>query len=545
MIRKIVYSPILFFALLLSVSSCSNYTKEESKEYYLLTAKADKANKKVQLDSAYFYYNLAKDNCWDKNGEDYTYVLLQMATIQQSIGDFYGSEETITEALANYEGTVYKPYLYNMLAVAYDSQGKLDDALEYYKKAYDNFEDNTGKILAQNNIGLIYQQKNQHEKAIRLLKPLLKKYNRKEDIALILSNLGYSQFKLNHPEAYANLSQSLHLTDSLHRIDLSIPTNIHLAEFFRDSDEHKSKQYAIDALDAAKKAHKPDLRLKALEWLVEISEGIDYKQYSIGFIKLSDSLNRSRNSAKNQFAKIKFDSKKAKENEQKYKHNMWLAVGMALFILLSGATIVYYIRKRGKEKLKGSVNETETRISKKIHDELANDVYQAIAFTETQNLEQPDNKEALLDNLSNIYSKARDISQTNSEVYTDERYADSLLDLINSFSGNDTNIITKGYDNVDWDRINEHSKNALYRVIQELLVNMKKHSGAHLAMLDFESKPKVLEIRYSDNGKGIDPAKFSKKGLQYAENRIHAVKGIFTFDKNNSNGFRVTIQIPK
>ncbi|UPT71052.1 MAG: hypothetical protein M0D53_01145 [Flavobacterium sp. JAD_PAG50586_2] len=150
-----------------------------------------------------------------------------------------------------------------------------------------------------------------------------------------------------------------------------------------------------------------------------------------------------------------------------------------------------------------------------------------------------------MDNLSSIYSKARDISQTNSAVYTDERYPDALLDLINGFSGNEVNIITKGYDSVDWNKINEHSKNALYRVLQELLVNMKKHSEADLVMLNFESKPKVLEIRYSDNGKGIDPAKFSKKGLQYAENRIHAVNGTITFDKKVTKGFRVIVQIPK
>ncbi|UPT71054.1 MAG: tetratricopeptide repeat protein [Flavobacterium sp. JAD_PAG50586_2] len=254
MIRKQVFSPILFFILLLIIYSCSDSKEEDTKNYKASIAKGSEFfDKKVHLDSAFYYYNLAKEYSTDKSGKEHTYALLQIATVQQYIGDYFGSEETITEALANYEGTVYKPYLYNMLAVAYDSQGKLDDALEYYKKAYDGFEDITGKVLAQNNIGLIYQQKNQHEKAIQLLKPLLKKYNRKVDSALILGNLGYSEYKLNRPDAYANLSQSLYLTDSLQSIDLSIPTNIHLAEFFKDSDNHKAKQYAINALNAAKK----------------------------------------------------------------------------------------------------------------------------------------------------------------------------------------------------------------------------------------------------------------------------------------------------
>ncbi|UPT71053.1 MAG: hypothetical protein M0D53_01150 [Flavobacterium sp. JAD_PAG50586_2] len=102
-----------------------------------------------------------------------------------------------------------------------------------------------------------------------------------------------------------------------------------------------------------------------MQWLVEASEGIDSKQYSIDFIKLTDSLNRSRNSAKNQFAKIKYDSKNAIKNEQKYKKNMWIALGLTILITLSAILLFYYMRKRAGERLKGSVNETETRIAKK------------------------------------------------------------------------------------------------------------------------------------------------------------------------------------
>ena len=546
MVHKIVYSPILLLSILLFLDSCTNSVKEEGIKYKFSVNKGDEFfDKKVYLDSAFYYYDLAKESCTDKHGEDRAYALLQMATVQQYIGDFYGSEETITEALANYEATIYKPYLYNMLAVAYDKQKNFDDALQYYKKAYESFEDTTGKTLAQNNIGLIYQEKNEHEKAIRIFKPLLKKQNRKIDIALILNNLGYSQFKLNHPDAYSNLLQSLQITDSLKDVIGSIPTNIHLSEFYKDKDKIRSKQYALNALIAAKKVHDPDQQLESMKWLVASCDGLESKKYAVDFITLNDSLNLNRNSAKNQFAKIKYDSKKAIENQQKYKVNMQFAVFIAVLILLTALLRIYYIRKRNRKKLLASVYETESRIAKKIHDELANDVYQAMAFAETQNLQKAENKEALMDNLEHIYTKARDISQTNAEIYTDERYSNFLLDLINSFNSTEVTIILKNSSTIEWNKINTESKIALYRVIQELLVNMKKYSEANLVLLNFEDTSKFLEIKYSDNGKGIDTAKFSKKGLQNAENRIEALKGTFTFDKEVSKGFRVTIQIPK
>ncbi len=74
---------------------------------------------------------------------------------------------------------------------------------------------------------------------------------------------------------------------------------------------------------------------------------------------------------------------------------------------------------------------------------------------------------------------------------------------------------------------------------------MKKHSEATLVVFSFENTAKFLTIKYSDNGKGIDPDTFSKKGVLNAENRIKVLKGTFTFDLGADKGFRVPIQIPK
>jgi len=549
MIRKLVHSSILFFVLSAFICSCTTTINDGGRKYLSLKDKADTAlYKKAQFDSAFFYYNQAKESCTDKKSQNYTYVLIQIATIQQHIGDFFGSEETITEALHCYKGTLYKPYIYNLLAVAYDKQQKYDDALYFYKKAYETFDSDIAKAVTQNNIGLIYQEKKQHEKAIKKLEPLLDNHSLKKnkiEIARVLDNLGYSQFKLNRPEAQSNLLKSLQLRDSLQDIIGSIPSNIHLSEFYKEKDKNKSRDYAAQALLLSKKIKSPDDQLESLRWLIESSDPLVLKHYANEFFKINDSLTLSRNSAKNQFAKIKYDSKKAIENEQKYKATMQLAVLLAILILLFSILLIYYIRKRNRKKLLASVYDTENRISKKIHDELANDVYQAMAFAETQNLQNTENKEALMDNLENIYTKARDISQTNAEIYTDERYSEFLLDLINSFNSTAINIIVKNASSVDWNKINTESKIAIYRVIQELLVNMKKYSEANLVILNFESMSKLLEIKYSDNGKGIDTAKFSKKGLQNAENRIEALKGTFTFDKEVGKGFRATIQIPK
>ena len=63
---------------------------------------------------------------------------------------------------------------------------------------------------------------------------------------------------------------------------------------------------------------------------------------------------------------------------------------------------VYLVAKNKREKIKTS-SITEIRIMKKLPDELANVLYQTMAFAETQHLSTANNKESLLANLEAIH----------------------------------------------------------------------------------------------------------------------------------------------
>jgi len=70
--------------------------------------------------------------------------------------------------------------------------------------------------------------------------------------------------------------------------------------------------------------------------------------------------------------------------------------------------------------------------------------------------------------------KARDISQSNSEIKVDESFGTELLDLINSFNSNEVNIIVKNASTIDWNNINKESKYAVYRVTTGTLGEYEK-----------------------------------------------------------------------
>jgi signal transduction histidine kinase len=100
-------------------------------------------------------------------------------------------------------------------------------------------------------------------------------------------------------------------------------------------------------------------------------------------------------------------------------------------------------------------------------------------------------------------------------------------------------------DSIDWLVVESNKKIIIYRVIQELLVNMKKHSQCSLVVLTLKQTGNKLQIDYTDNGVGATLEQLnSKNGLQNIENRIQTIKGTITFDTKSSKGFKMQFIIP-
>ena len=89
--------------------------------------------------------------------------------------------------------------------------------------------------------------------------------------------------------------------------------------------------------------------------------------------------------------------------------------------------------------------------------------------------------------------------------------------------------------------MNLKKKSAIYRSIQELMVNMKKHSNASAVIIEFKQKGKKLNIDYRDNGIGSELTKLV--GLQNVENRISSLNGTVTLASELNKGFQVVIAI--
>ncbi|MCA1021832.1 sensor histidine kinase [Halobacillus litoralis] len=88
----------------------------------------------------------------------------------------------------------------------------------------------------------------------------------------------------------------------------------------------------------------------------------------------------------------------------------------------------------------------------------------------------------------------------------------------------------------------------IFRIVQELLTNAMKHSGAKIVKLSLYNENDQVVLYYSDNGKGMDYSMkrdlFSHIGLSGIEQRVNGLNGSLEITTAPGEGFRTRITFP-
>ena len=85
----------------------------------------------------------------------------------------------------------------------------------------------------------------------------------------------------------------------------------------------------------------------------------------------------------------------------------------------------------------------------------------------------------------------------------------------------------------------------IYRVVQEALTNVSKHSQATQVRLDLRRHPQGLSLCFEDNGQGFEPvANTTGFGLQGMRERIEALGGSFLLRSQPGQGCQIQVDIP-
>ncbi len=484
---------------------------------------------------------------------------LEMANAQARMADYLGSQESATTGLrllSKEKDTSFISTAYNVIAISYRNRDFPDDAIREYENALKFSRSTEDSLSYLNNIALVLREQGNYKKSLEIFENILAKVDQvdEDSRARFIDNYAYTKWKLDpDKDVLDELQLALNIRLQHNELDGLISSYDHLSNYHQETNLPKAMDYAIKWLETARENSSPNSELSALKKIISLSPTKGFESYTNRFITLNDSLQNANLKAQNNFAKIKFDEEQKQqeideleveatvqkiETEQLENKIIVLSLG-GLLLLTTGGFIFYYLRQRHKREKIREVHQTENRISKKIHDELANDVYNVMSSM--QNIVPA----ATIDKLEHIYSRTRNISRENSSIPTGTNYLPHLLATLSSTIPENARLILRGEKTINWDRFNVEKKIVIYRVLQEIMINMKKHSNTSLVAVIFSEEKGYLNIHYSDNGIGASIKTLkSGNGLQNVENRIFSIKGTLTFESEKEKGLKIVIRIP-
>ncbi|MEQ9583434.1 MAG: hypothetical protein RIM68_14975, partial [Arenibacter sp.] len=372
--------------------------------------------------------------------------------------------------------------------------------------------------------------------------------------ARAICNRGYYMWLENKDNGQSESLQleALRIRQELNTVPGLISSTIHLAEYYFETNKPLALEYAQKALGHSKKTNNSVAILEALDLILPLKKtlGQDVSDDAIYYSNVQNTLEKTKQAVRAIYAATKYDNDALEKKNLlllaqvaiKEKQNI-LAVSAAIISLTLIVFVIFYKNQQKKKKQLEMAYKTELRLSKKLHDELGNDIFYLMTqvqkvgldLTTTQNL-------IILEGLDSLYQRIRDISKEYIAIDTGENFGREFFSLLNSYSNDNIKLITKELTSNFWDNVSAETKIEVFRILQELLVNMKKHSNATLVAITCSKSNNQVIIKYVDNGVGFSPKEnYLGNGLKNVENRIKAIKGSIILDSKPNEGVNATI----
>lgn len=556
-IWRIVFFQMLLLFFFHSCTKESNPNLIEKKKIDSLYQKAAKHVNEGKDEKAFYEFNLAKDGYL--NNKDSIWAarcLTEMAIIQEYSGDNLGSIETSIAAiklLHENEKDHYELLFDNYINLGTNSTSlkNYNEAEKLYLKSLAFVQEDIQRLRSMHNLAIVYFKK--------------KEFKRAHDIQNLVV-YGLSQDNENYYKALINQSR-YHWHDQSnyspienfraaekHYKAIEDPwglsaTYCYLSEYYEDKKSDSALYFAKKMYEVSKKLKSPTDELEALENIIKYDP--QPQKYFVKFSKISDSIAVHGNKSRNQFAIIRYESEKNLSDNLKLEKDISQKNVLLFFVallLVSTTTGGYIWLRARKKKIKliadNKIKEERLSTSKKVHDVVANGLYQMMSALEHQeDLE----KNELMDQLEKMYQKSRDISYDGHLPLAPDYIKEQISEVAETFQNENLQVFVIGNEDRLWKQVPQKIHNDLYIIIQELFINSKKHGNASRIVLKFELKNEKLEVNFNDNGEGIfNQSTTLGNGLKHLLDRIKKHNGTLTIPDHDTKikGFKINFNFP-
>jgi signal transduction histidine kinase len=151
----------------------------------------------------------------------------------------------------------------------------------------------------------------------------------------------------------------------------------------------------------------------------------------------------------------------------------------------------------------------------------------------------------------NTLQSVRDLSQLlHPSMLDDFGLPEALRSYLRTFSKR-TGISAQFIQNGPERRLPQAAEVCVYRIVQEALTNVVRHSGARNAIVTLSQTDSGLEMTIDDDGCGIDQqisrfgtASTHGLGIIGMRERVQALGGTFALESGRDGGTRVAVHLP-
>jgi signal transduction histidine kinase len=548
-----------------------------------------------QKDSAYYYYKESEKIFKKINNHDrLAKVYFNKAYLLYYEGNYVESEIEVIKALSLLRNSKQLKRIYRCYSLQGSNHlelGEYDKAEEYFNLSADMLKQMKREGIEKdahydyeitNTIDLCtaYDKKGEYKKSIYALNEIVNKSNLEAYPKLkyfVYGNLAYSLMK-DHQYTLSNkyFKQALSLAkkenDELGYLYIVIDFGeYHLLT----KDTLKARELFNEALLLSKKLNNGKEILKSLDFL-SIADKSNASNYKTEYIRINDSIIKKQRENREKFARIEYETGKVvEENKVLTTKNLLLLLGLMISVL---AILVVIIIKnkitRNKElkliqlKEKADVEllnltkefqsavieariEEQNRISKELHDGIVNQIYGIrMILGSLNNKDDEETQKKRFSYIKELQKLESDIRTLSHELTTDFSMSTGELPfLIEQLIVKNNEI---GYTNfsytiqssIDWVKYSSIVKINLYRIIQELLLNVNKYAEAKKCSLEIHELNQQLVILLKDDGKGFhSTTETSGIGLKNCKKRANTINAQIDIQSNINVGTTITIKL--
>ncbi len=186
------------------------------------------------------------------------------------------------------------------------------------------------------------------------------------------------------------------------------------------------------------------------------------------------------------------------------------------------------------------------RFSHELHDELGQSLAAVKAnLSASHGMDWPGRQADCLKLVDEAIANVRDLSQLLHPVILDDFGLDAGLRWLADGFAQRTGTATD-YASTFHDRLDDDTETHLFRITQEALTNVARHSGATRVSIELYREGELVRLAIEDNGRGLPQSQPTRPSLGMTGMRARAqeIQAEFRIAKSSSRGLRLEIKVP-